>query len=369
MRLLPDGFQFEQPHWFWGLLLIPILALLKSAAGKQSVVQFGSLHLLQELGRRTTSALGPFGLFLTFLTIATAVTALARPQVVTVTERPEESGVEIYIALDLSFSMSIEDMFYEEEGRRVKVDRLTVAKNVTKKFIRERKADRLGFVVFSGKPYIASPLTLDTEWLEKTLEDDINFHTFDTPGDRGFQSTENMGTAIGSAIACATSRLAKKRGTGTTNTGVTNIADNPASKVIILITDGANNSGKISPLVAAKEAAERDIRIYTVAIGTHGNYVVPELVERGMIGDIVRQEYDEETLKEVAKMSNGRFYHAKDAKAMSSIFNEIDQLEKKKVAMRRTTHVDEFYHWPLWGALASAMLGIVLHQTLLRRYP
>jgi len=371
MRLLPDGFQFEQPHWFWGLLLIPILALLKSAAGKQSVVQFGSLHLLQELGRRTTSALGPFGLFLTFITIAAAVTALARPQVVTVTERPEESGVEIYIALDLSFSMSIRDMYYEEDGRRTQVDRLTVAKNVTRKFIRERKADRLGFVVFSGKPYVASPLTLDTEWLEKTLEDDINFHTFDTydpTGGRGFQANENMGTAIGSAIASATARLAKKRG-GTDQTGPTNIADNPASKVIILITDGANNSGKISPLVAAKEAAERDIRIYTVAIGTHGSHVVPELVERGAVGEIVRQEYDEKTLKEVAEMSKGRFYHAKDARAMSSIFNEIDQLEKKKVAMRRTTQVDEFYHWPLWGALASALLGIVLHQTLLRRYP
>ncbi len=368
MHLLPDGFQFEQPHWFWGLLLIPVLALLKSAAGKQSVVQFGSLHLLQALGRRTTSALGPVGLFLTFITIAAGTTALARPQVVTVTERPEESGVEIYIALDLSFSMSIKDMFYEEEGRHTKVDRLTVAKNVTKKFIRERKADRLGFVVFSGKPYVASPLTLDTDWLEKTLEDDINFHTFDTPGDRGFQSTENMGTAIGSAIACATARLAKKR-SGTDQAGATNVADNPASKVIILITDGANNSGKISPLVAAQEAAERDIRIYTVAIGTHGSYVVPELVERGMIGDIVRQEYDEKTLKEVADMSKGRFYHAKDARAMDNIFKEIDQLEKKQVAIRRTTRVDEFYHWPLWGAVASAMLGIVLHQTLLRRYP
>lgn len=366
MRLLPDNFQFEQPHWFWGLLLIPILALLKSAAGRQSVVQFGSLHLLRELGRRTTSALGPFGLFLTFITIACAVGALARPQNITVTERAEESGVEIYIALDLSFSMSIKDMFYEEGGRRTQVDRLTVAKNVTRKFLRERKADRIGFVVFSGKPYVASPLTLDTDWLENTLENDINFNLFDTPGN----SPDNMGTAIGSAIASATARLGKKR-ESTGKSGGINVADSPANKVIILITDGANNSGKLAPLVAAKAAAERDIRIYTIAIGTHGRHVVPELLKRPNLGagEVVRQEFDEETLKEVAKATKGRFYHAKEASAMTSIFSEIDRLEQKQISIRRTTRVDEFYAWPLWGAVASAVLTLLLHQTLLRRYP
>ena len=368
MRFLPDNFQFEQPHWFWALLIIPILAFLKSAAGRQSVVQFGSLHLLRELGRRTTSALGPVGIFLVYATIAAAVTALARPQKVTVTEKPEESGVEIFIALDLSFSMSIRDMFYVEDGVRAQVDRLTVAKNVTKKFIRGRPADRIGFVVFAGKPYVASPLTLDTNWLEETLEKEVNYDLLvqNDTGRGNMVSTENMGTAIGSAIAVASSRLAKKR---ERDKGPTNVADTPASKVIILVTDGANNSGKLQPKVAAAEAAKLGIRIYTVAIGTHGFYVVPELERRRLGGDSMRQEFDEQTLKDVASLTKGRFYHAKDANALANIFTEIDRLETKQLVVRRTTHIDEFYHWPLWAAVANAALALILHQTWLRRYP
>jgi Ca-activated chloride channel family protein len=369
MRLLPEDFQFEQPHWFWALLIIPLLALLKSAAGRQSVVQFGSLHLLRELGRRTTSALGPVGIFLIYLTITAGVTALARPQRVTVSEKPEESGVEIFIALDLSFSMSIRDMFYVENGVRSQVDRLTVAKNVTKKFIRGRPADRIGFVAFAGKPYVASPLTLDTDWLEETLERDINYDLLvqGNASDTMF-TTENMGTAIGSAIAAASARLAKKRDRDSKD-GPTNIADSPASKVIILVTDGANNSGNLQPRVAAQEAAKLGIRIYTVAIGTYGRHEVPELAKRRLGGDLMRQEFDEQTLKDVAAATKGRFYHAKEANALTGIFSEIDRLETKQLVIRRTTHVDEFYHWPLWGAIASAMMTLVLHQTLLRRYP
>ena len=367
MRFLPENFRFEEPNWFWALLLIPILAFLRSAAGRQSVIQFGSLHLLRNLGRRTTSAMGPLGIFLVYLTIAAAVAALARPQKVTVDRKPEESGVEIFIALDLSFSMSIKDMFYDDGGGRKEVDRLTVAKNVTKKFIRGRPADRIGYVVFAGKPYVASPLTLDKNWLEETLERDVNYDLLvPDEGSRGMISTENMGTAIGSAIASASSRLARKRDRDKKGS---NIADTPANKVIILVTDGANNAGKLQPVVAAKEAAALGIRIYTVAIGTYGKYVVPELVKRRLSGESVRQEFDEQTLKEVASTTNGRFFHAKDANALANIFADIDRLESKQTVYRQTTHVEDYYHWPLWGAIGNAILALILHQTLLRRYP
>ena len=367
MRFLPDNFRFEEPLWFWGLLLIPILAFLRSAAGRQSVIQFGSLHLLRDLGKRTTSAMGPLGFFLVYFTIAAAVTALARPQKVTVERKPEESGVEIFIALDLSFSMSIKDMFYDEDGVRKQVDRLTVAKNVTKKFIRGRPADRIGYVVFAGKPYVASPLTLDKNWLEETLERDVNYDLLvPNDGPRGMISTENMGTAIGSAIASASSRLARKRDR---DKKTSNVADTPANKVIILVTDGANNAGKLQPLVAAKEAAALGIRIYTVAIGTYGKYVVPELVKRQLSGDTIRQEFDEQTLKDVAATTNGRFYHAKDGNALANIFTEIDRLESKQTIFRQSTQVEDFYHWPLWVAVGNAILTLILHQTLLRRYP
>lgn len=348
MRLLPDNFQFENPHWFWALLLLPVLAFLRRAAGRQSVIQFGSLHLLSGLGRRTSSAIGRFGLFLVFLTYTLGVAALARPQKVTTEEKIEESGVEIFFALDLSLSMSIRDMFYDVEGEgRTIVNRLTVAKNVTKDFIRNRVSDRIGFVVFAGRPYLASPLTLDRAWLEETLEKQINFDVL--------RSRDTMGTAIGSAIATAATRLTNR---------------DSKSKVIILVTDGANNSGKLLPVEAAKEAAKLGIRIYTVAIGTYGRHVVPELRKMGGgYGDDVRQEFDEETLKEVAKVTGGRFYHAKDSTAMANIFGEIDRLEKTKLNIRRSIKVDELYHWPLCGAVGLALLTIILHQTLLRRYP
>ncbi|HWB06637.1 MAG TPA: VWA domain-containing protein [Verrucomicrobiales bacterium] len=348
MNLLPPTYQFEQPEWFWALLVIPVLMFLKSSAGRQSVVQFGSLHLLGTLGKRTSSALWRIGVFLVFVTMVLGVCAMARLQKLTSEEKIEESGVEIFFALDLSLSMSIEDMFYEgENGQRQTVNRLTVAKNVVKNFIRNRISDRIGFVVFAGKPYLASPLTLDRNWLEDTLKK-INF-------DR-LRSQDTMGTAIGSGIATASTRLTSKES---------------KSKIIILVTDGANNSGRLSPTEAANAAALLGIRIYTVAIGTYGRHVVPELRNmpgRGF-GDDVRQEFDEETLKEVANITKGRFYLAKDAATMSNIFNEIDQLEKTKLVVRKRTLIDELYQWPLWGAVITGTLTLLLHQTLLRRYP
>lgn len=337
MRLLPDHYRFAEPGWFWLLLLLPILALLRSAAGRQSALQFSSLHLLRSAGKKTRSAIGALGLFLTFATLTLGTAALARPQKLRTEEKIEESGVEIFMTLDLSLSMSIQDMRVGGE----KVDRLTVAKKVTRDFIRNRPSDRVGFVVFSGRPYLASPLTLDKNWLEETL-DKI-----------WFNQTRDMGTAIGSALATAAKRLTNRES---------------RSKIIILITDGANNSGKIGPREAAKLAATLGIRIYTIAIGTHGYHQVPVPTPEGQyVG--VRQEFDEETLKEVASTTNGRYYHARDANAMVSIFREIDQLEKTRLNIRRSTLIDELFAYPLWGALSLAGLGLLARQTILRRYP
>ncbi len=348
MNFLPDNFRFDQPQWFWALLVIPVLAFLRSAAGRQSVLRFGSLHLLTTLGRRTTSALWRPGFFLVFLTLVLGITALARPQKITVEEKTEESGVEIFFAIDLSLSMSIEDMFYETPRGRQKVNRLTVAKNVTKDFIRGRVSDRIGFVGFAGRPYLASPLTLDRTLLEDTLAKNINFERLKTQ--------DTMGTAIGSAIALASTHLKSR---------------DSKSKIIIVVTDGANNSGKLDPVQAAKLSQKLGIRIYTIAIGTYGRHIVPELQNTPGIysGDTVRQEFDEDTLKEVAKVTNGRFYPARDAATMTSIFAEIDQLEKTKLQIRKRTLTDELYIWPLWGAVAMVSVTLLLHQTLLRRYP
>ena len=337
MRLLPDNFRFESPGMLWLLALIPLLILLKGAAGRLSAVRFSSTHLLRELGARTRSATGALGFSVTLLTLALGILAMARPQSLRTEEKIEESGVEIFLTLDLSLSMSIEDMFIDN----VKSNRLDVAKKVTREFIRGRQSDRIGFVIFAGRPYLASPLTLDQEWLMETLTR------------IGFNQTKDMGTAIGSAIATSAKRLTNRES---------------KSKIIILVTDGANNSGKIGPRDAAKLAATFGIKIYTIAIGTYGYHQVPMLTPDGRSAG-VRQEFDEETLKEVARMTNGRFYHARDTRAMEEIFREIDRLEKTQLNIRRNTIIDELYHWPLLAAVITSIFGVFLHQSLLRRGP
>jgi Ca-activated chloride channel family protein len=341
-----ENVRLADPLWLWALLLIPLLAVLRSAAGRKVAVQFGSLGLLAGLGKSSRSAMGAVWMTLLAFTVAGAAVALARPQRITVEEHTDETGVEIFFALDLSLSMSIRDMYYDlPGGGRQTVNRLTVLKNVVRNFIRGRQADRIGFVVFSGRPYLASPLTLDKDWLESKLKD-IDFN----------QTTE-MGTAIGSSIATAATRLNGRK---------------VKSRIIILVTDGANNSGKLTPIEAAKDAAKLGVRIYAVAIGTEGYHEVPELLKMNNgygTANTVRQEYDEGTLKEVANLTNGRFYQARDTRSMEKIFAEIDRLEKTKLEVHRTTHTEELFSRPLWFAVISAAIVFLLHQTLLRRYP
>ncbi len=334
---ITEEFRFAEPVWFLLLLALPVIAWLLGAAGRQSSLQFSSLHLLRALGRRTRSAAFLLTGIFSLLTLAGGITALARPENVHTEEKAEESGVEIFLTLDLSLSMSIEDMRQGDQ----KVNRLTVAKRVARDFIKKRVSDRIGLVIFSGRPYLASPLTLDQTWLLDTLEKIY------------FNQTDEMGTAIGSAIGTAAKRLTSREAKG---------------KTIILVTDGANNSGELSPMEAAKAAATLGIKIYTVAIGTYGNHVVPVATKTGQhVG--VRQEFDEETLKAIAKLSGGRFYHARDSGAMEDIFREIDGLEKTRLSVHRTTRVDELFHWPLWGAVACGFMALAASTLLFRRYP
>lgn len=338
MRLLPENFRFESPNWLWLLLLVPVLALLQGRAGRLSAVRFSSLHLLHGLGSRTRKALGGLVGSLLFASFAAGVVAIAGPQSLRTEEKVEESGVEIFLALDLSLSMSIKDMIIGNQ----KVSRLDVAKKVTRDFIRGRRTDRIGFVVFAGRPYLASPLTLDQDWLMMTLER------------IGFNQTNDMGTAIGSALTVASKRLTNREA---------------KSKIIILVTDGANNSGKVSPQEAAKVAKTLGIKIYTVAIGTEGYHQVPIPSPTGVPIPGVRQEFDEETLKEVAATTNGKFFQARDGAALEKIFTEIDQLEKTRLNIHRNTLIDERFQWPLSVGAACGLLSLLLGQTLLRRNP
>lgn len=329
-------FSFAHPHLLWLLALVPFLALLRGGSSQAPAVKFSSLTHLRGIGRPPRSALGAFSLPLAMLTLTFGIFALAQPQRIHTDERVEDSGVEIMIALDVSLSMAIEDYKLEDE----RVNRLTAAKKVIREFVADRKSDRVGLVAFAGRPYVASPLTMDQKWFNESLKR------------VAFNLVED-GTAIGSAIATAATRLDKREA---------------KSKLILLVTDGANNSGNIAPKDAAKLASTLGIRVYTISIGTPGMHNIP-LANRGGIMPGVRQEFDDSSLKEIADISGGKFYKGQDTAAVQQIFKEIDQLEKTKLVVRHLSEVTELFPYPAAAALLTALVGLVLWQTFGRRLP
>jgi Ca-activated chloride channel family protein len=329
-------FQFAHLHWLWLLALVPLLGFLLGGRGRRSAVRFSSLHLLGMIAQRPRGAVALWAFLAAMLPLAAGAVALARPQSVRTEEKIEDSGIEIIIAMDVSLSMAIED--YTIDGR--KANRLKVAKNVIRDFVAGRKSDRIGLVAFAGRPYVASPLTMDQKWFNQSLER------------VGFNLVED-GTAIGSALMTATSRLEKREA---------------KSKIILLLTDGANNSGMISPTAAAKQAKTLGVKIYTVSIGTPGRHMIPVANRQGMMAGI-RQEFDDETMQKVAEIGGGKAYKGQDTETVEKIFSEIDQLEKTKIHSRRTQDVRELFPYPVAAGLMLGILGIVCGQTLGRRHP
>lgn len=322
--------------WALGLLLlIPLLALLRSRSGNEPSVTFSSLHILRRLGPVAKGRAGGFRLVSLFLSLAFLILALTRPQWINRTEQISESGVELILAIDVSRSMQVED--FRIEGRRA--NRLQAAKKVTRDFIKGRTNDRIGILAFAGRPYLASPLTLSKSWLE---------------GDQGLGRVRiglvEDGTAIGSAIAAAAKRLDKRPS---------------KSKVIVLLTDGVNNSGKLAPVEAAKLAKTLGIRVYTIAVGTYGNYVVQTPVGPQRL----QQEFDEKTLQEIASIADGEYFRAQDTSGLERIFEAIDEMEKTEVLRTTRVEADELFHWFALGGLFFGLLTLVGDETFWRRYP
>lgn len=330
-----QNYRFANPDWLWLLLLVPVLAWWRSRAGRSPAIVFSTASILRELGVPVRSTHGGFTFGLILLSLATAVLALARPQSVTSHEETKTEGIAITLTVDVSISMLIEDFYIGGQP----VNRLTAAKRVMRDFIRGRDSDRIGIVAFAGAPYQPCPLTLDHDWLLANL-------------DRVQTGIMEDGTAIGSGIAAASRRLDKE--------------DVP-SKVIILLTDGANNSGKLSPQDAARLAATLNQKIYTIAIGTPGVHMIP--LPNGRIITSGRQEFDEGTLKEVARIGKGSFYMAQDLDALEEIFRTIDELEKTEIKRRNIVETEDLFFYFLVVAAGCLALALLLHLTVLRASP
>ena len=328
-------FQLAYPWALALLALIPLLALLKSRSGNQGAVLFSSLHILNRLGTIARGRAGGFRLASLFLSLICLILALTRPQWINRTELVAESGIELILAIDVSRSMQVED--FRIEGSRA--NRLQAAKKVTRDFIRGRTTDRIGILAFAGRPYLASPLTLSKAWLE---------------GEQGLGRVQigmvEDGTAIGSALAAAAKRLDKRPS---------------KSKVIVLLTDGVNNAGKLSPLEAAKLAHTLGIRVYTIAVGTYGDYVVqtPAGPQR------LTQEFDEETLKEIARIADGEYFRAQDTSGLEKIFGLIDEMEKTETKRQTRIEASELFQWFAIAGLCFCLLTLVGDDTFWRRFP
>ena len=329
-------YRFGSPWWLLLLLLLPVLSWMRGHWGRAPAIVFPTAFLLRGVARPAKARAGAFAFSLVLLSLAAAIFAMARPQRVLSFDETKTEGIAICLTVDVSLSMLTEDFVIGG----VRSNRLTAAKRVMQNFIRGRASDRIGIVAFAGAPYLPCPMTLDHEWLERNIE-------------RVQTGITGDGTAIGSGIAAAARRLDLEKGA--------------KSKVLVLLTDGANNSGRLSPQDAAKLAATLGIRVYTIAIGTPGEHLIP--LPGGRIHNSGRQEFDEPTLTEVARIGNGAFYKAQDLDALERIFKTIDQLEKTEVQKRTRIETEERYQPFVMAAVGLLALALLLNQTLFRTAP
>ena len=306
--------RFLQPEWFWAFAPLPLIILWRGRRGPVAAVEYSDISLARDVARRTRSRLGGIVWLLPILAAALMIIGLARPQRTDSRTEVTTNGIDIVLGLDVSGSMEALDFLVN--GYRL--NRITVVKSVVAKFIDERPDDRIGLVAFAGSPYIVSPLTLDHDWLLQNLER-VNVGIGDD------------GTAIGSAIAAAVNHLRTTKA---------------KSKVVILLTDGVNNSGKISPLSAAEAARTLGIKVYTIGVGVRGKAPLPARDERGRIHMMMMDvDVDEKTLQAVAQETGGLFYRATDTDSLQKIYEQINRYETSAQSVQKFEHVEELYRW------------------------
>lgn len=324
------------------LIIIPLFLAAaawlwyKARKRSEAAVRYADTSLMAGINPSPRVKLRYLPLVLRGLCIILLTVALARPQAGQKNEEISNQGIDIMIVLDTSTSMRALDF---KPG-----DRFEAARKTAKEFVKGRKYDRIGIVVFSGLAFTQCPLTIDHDAA-------LNFLDQASIG-----MTEVDGTAIGSAIATAANRL--KGGKG-------------KSRVMILLTDGRNNTGEIDPLTAAQTAAALDIKIYTIGAGAPGGALYP--VDHPIWGrqyvKIPEQELDEDTLAKIAEATNGRYFRATDMASLERIMKQIDTMEKTEIKTLKYTSYIEHFEKFLWPALILLLLELAVSGLWLRKLP
>ena len=348
-------FQFEDPAFFALLLALPVLAWWIGRMGPEAAIRFSSTTLVRAVSQHRRSRPGKLLFGLRLLALAALIAALARPQIGKMNDSTEAEGIDIVVTLDLSGSMRALDLSTRDNI----VTRLDAAKRVVEDFIDKREYDRIGIVAFAEDAYVVSPLTLNHDWLKRNLKR------------LELGEIDGGGTAIGTALGASVNRL----------------RDHEArSRIVILLTDGENNAGTLSPIGAAEAAKTYGVKVYTIATGMKGDVyfartdrsgaVVRDkneqpVVARSGFGRAATFEsnYDETELREIANMTGGRFYSATQDGDLERIYEEIDELEKTEIELRSYASFTELFIWP--SLLGLILLGIeqALRNTRYRRLP
>lgn len=327
---------FAHPYVLLLLLLLPVAAWLRGKFGHSPAFVYSSVDLVRPVSGMKRSRAGRCLAALRWLALALFIVALAQPQRVRGTSEVKASGIDIVVAIDMSGSMRSEDF---GEGR----SRIKMAKEVLTKFIDNRPNDRIGLIAFAKDAYVASPLTLDHDYLQQNLARlDIGV-------------IDESRTAIGSALMTALNRLEDLK---------------DKSKIVILMTDGQNNSGKVAPLTAAEVARSLGIKVYTIGIGLRGKAPYPYIDQFG------RKQYqwmdvdvDEDTLSKIADMTGGKYYRADTADMFHKIYAEIDRLEKSEAQVKKYQHYDELFGSVTLAGLGAFLLEMILNHTVWRKLP
>lgn len=333
----PSFFEFANP-WAFALLLPALLLCLYDYKKRRTLsLPFSSKTLLTKT-RMTWRRLFEFVPYvLHFIGIALLIFALARPRQGNRYEETNAQGIDIVMALDTSGSMKALDLSLQGE----RVDRLQVVKSVVREFIDKRVQDRIGMVVFGTQAYTQCPLTLDYDILKGYL-DLIEI---------GLVGEE---TAIGDALATSVKRLEDSQA---------------KSKIVILLTDGKNTAGQISPKQAAELAQKKGIKVYTIAVGSKGKVPYPQQTVFGIQTFYVEMDIDEKALQQIAKQTGGRYFLASNTEALKEIYATIDQLEKTEIEVKRFVDYQEQFLTYLVPALAFLFLGRFLRETVFVRLP
>ncbi|MEZ4852955.1 VWA domain-containing protein [Flavobacterium sp.] len=332
-----NNITFLHPEFFWLFLVLPLAIAWYIWKRNQ---QTATLKISETKAFKSTSILPklkPLLFVLRLLALSALIVALARPRTVAVTAKSKTTrGIDIVMAIDVSGSMLARDL---------KPDRLEALKRVASKFIQDRVNDRIGLVVYAGESYTRTPVTSDKTMVQHSLET-IQYD----------DSILQDGTGIGVGLATAINRLKESKA---------------KSRVIILLTDGVNNSGTIDPRMAASIAKEYGIKVYTIGIGTNGTAAFP-VGKNPTTGQFVFRnmpvEIDEALMKEIAKTTDGKYFRATSNKKLEEIYTEINKLETTEIQEQKYFNYDEKFKFWVFLALGFLMFEILLRQTVFRSF-